>query len=106
MRTIKYTDVNQVNEEQLTNYIEQAILINSSTSKKTTTKDVFQIPSLLKEALSKNSIANNNYELMAYTYRKEYALHISSAKKEATQLRRLQKVMLKLEQNLKMHEKI
>ena len=43
---------------------------------------------------------------MAYTYRKEYALNITSAKREATQLRRLSNVMLLLTHNLKMHEKM
>ena len=41
---------------------------------------------------------------MAYTYRKEYALHISQAKRETTKLKRLEKVISNLEQNIKMHE--
>jgi len=106
MRTIKFTELNQINVAPLKNYINQAVLINNTSSKSPTSREAFNIPKLLKEALSKNSIAKHNYENLAYTYRKEYALHISTAKREATQLRRLNKVMLYLENNLKMHEKL
>jgi len=106
MRTIKFTELSQVNVVQLKNYINQAVLINNTSLKLPTTREAFDIPNLLKKALNKNSIAKHNYENLAYTYRKEYALHISTAKKEATQLRRLNKVMLYLENNLKMHEKL
>ncbi len=41
---------------------------------------------------------------MAYTYRKEYARHISDAKRETTKLSRLEKVISNLEKNIKMHE--
>jgi len=106
MRTIKFTELSQLNVAQLKNYIHQAVLINNTSSKLSTSREAFDIPKLLKKALSENSIAKYNYENLAYTYRKEYALHISTAKREATQLRRLNKVMLYLEKNLKMHEKL
>lgn len=106
MRTIKFTSLDQINEAALTNYIHQAILINKTASKETTKREAFKIPPLLTAAFAKNSIARHNYENMAYTYRKEYALHISSAKKETTQLRRLNNVIRNLVNNLKMHEKL
>jgi len=59
---------------------------------------------LLKNALLKNKIAKENFEKMAYTYRKEYALHIANAKRETTKLNRLEKVIFNLENNIKMHE--
>ena len=105
MRTIKFTSINQVNEVPLKNYINQAILINNTVLNQVTKREAFEIPPLLTAVLATNSIAKLNYENMAYTYRKEYALHISSAKRETTQLRRLKKVILHLENNLKMHDK-
>ncbi|MFK5958653.1 MAG: YdeI/OmpD-associated family protein [Lutibacter sp.] len=51
-----------------------------------------------------NNVAKQNFEDMAYTYRKEYALHISQAKRKTTKLKRLEKIISNLEQNIKMHE--
>ena len=41
MRTIKYTDLSQVNAVQLKSYLQQAILINNASSRTPTTKEVF-----------------------------------------------------------------
>ena len=75
----------------------------TSINKKLDIKEI-EIPQLLQKALEKNSLAKTNFENMAYTYRKEYALHISNAKRDATKISRLEKVISNLEQNIKMHE--
>ena len=67
-------------------------------------KATFEIPELLQEALNKNLLAKKNFENMAYTYRKEYALYILEAKQETTKLKRLEKIIGNLEKNIKMHE--
>ena len=67
-------------------------------------KTAFKIPVLLQNALSSNKLAKENYTNMAYSYRKEYALYITQAKRETTKLKRLAKVISNLEYNIKMHE--
>lgn len=103
-RTIKFNSLSEINQQSLLAYLKEAFLLkkvpNTSISKKTT----FEIPILLQAALKNNLLAKTNFENMAYTYQKEYALHISQAKREATKISRLKKVITNLEQNIKMHE--
>ena len=101
-RVIKFNHSSEINKTHLTAYFREAFLI--ATKKTFNTKEHFEIPDLLQKALRNNALAKTNFEKMAYTYRKEYARHINEAKKEATKLKRLEKVLFNLEHNLKMHE--
>ena len=103
-RSIKFTAVSEINKNQLTEYLKEAFLLDEMGVKKVTSKKEVEIPELLQNALDKNTLAKDNFEKMAYTYRKEYAQHISDAKRESTKLKRLEKVISNLELNIKMHE--
>jgi len=104
MRTIKFTKITDINKSHLMDYLKEAFLQSETPIKKVVSKKEFEIPALLQKALDKNNLAQENYKKMAYTYRKEYALFISQAKRETTQLKRLEKVVSNLEHNIKMHE--
>lgn len=104
LRTIKFTNISEINKGQLVSYFKEAFSIIETPLTKSVVKKEIIIPELLQKALSKNKLAKTNFENMAYTYKKEYALHISDAKREATKLKRLEKVISNLEQNIKMHE--
>jgi uncharacterized protein YdeI (YjbR/CyaY-like superfamily) len=104
LRTIKFTNISEINELQLIYYFREAFSINEIPVKKTAVKKEIIIQELLQIALAKNKLAKTNFENMAYTYRKEYAFHISDAKRETTKLKRLEKVISNLEKNIKMHE--
>jgi hypothetical protein len=105
-RTIKFLNINTINKPALIEYFKESFLLSENKRKKiVSTKAIFEIPELLQNALAKNNLAKENFSNMAYTYRKEYALHIAEAKRETTKLKRLSKVILNLEQNIKMHEK-
>jgi len=104
MRTLKFTNISEINEAQLIDYFKEAFSISEIPVKKTAVKKELIIPELLQNALAKNKLAKSNFENMAYTYKKEYAQHISDAKRETTKLKRLEKVISNLEQNIKMHE--
>lgn len=104
-RTIKFLKDSELDKNALLDYFKEAFLIDeTSVKKKTSTKTEIEIPKLLQQALQQNEIAKTNFENMAYTYRKEYALHIANAKREATKFKRLEKVISNLEKNIKMHE--
>jgi len=104
MRTIKFSTISDINENQLLAYFIEAFSLSEIPIKKEVIKKEIVIPELLQNALDTNNLAKANFEKMAYTYKKEYALHISEAKREATKVKRLQKVIVNLEQNIKMHE--
>lgn len=103
-RTIKFFHVSDINENQLLGYFKEAFSLSEIPIKKEIQKKEIVIPDLLQNALDNNEIAKANFNKMAYTYRKEYALHITDAKREATKIKRLEKVITNLEQNIKMHE--
>ncbi|MBI9042504.1 YdeI/OmpD-associated family protein [Lutibacter sp.] len=102
-RNIKFETSSEINKKQLLDYFKEAFLLENTVKQTKTSKKV-EIPELLKNALEKNKLAKTNFENMAYTYRKEYALYILEAKREATKLSRLEKVIFNLEKNIKMHE--
>jgi hypothetical protein len=103
-RTIKFENVNDINQKKLLDYFKEAFLLKHQSTKKTIKNKELEIPDLLKVALEKNKLAKTNFENMAYTYKKEYARFISEAKREVTKLNRLEKVIFNLEKNIKMHE--
>lgn len=57
---------------------------------------IVEVPEELQKLLDENPKAKEFYNGLAYTYRKEYARWISSAKREATKLSRLEKTLDKL----------
>jgi uncharacterized protein YdeI (YjbR/CyaY-like superfamily) len=103
-RTIKFYNISEIDKNQLFDYFKEAFLLGEAGLKKIENNKEIAIPELLQKALNKNELAKKNFENMAYTYQKEYALQISGAKKEVTKLKRLEKIILSLEKNLKMHE--
>ena len=103
-RTIKFSNISEIKNNQLLEYFIEAVSLAEIPSNKIPLKKEIITPELLQKALDKNQLAKNNFENMAYTYKKEYALHISEAKRDSTKLKRLEKIISNLEQNIKMHE--
>ena len=66
-----------------------------------TEERIVDVPDDLKKALQKNKKASSFYETLSYTNRKEYAVWISSAKKEETRERRLKETIQKLQDGRK-----
>lgn len=96
MRQWRFNSTNDINEELVRAYIEEAIqnqrdgLEMKPLRKK---KKELLIPALLQNVLDTNTEVKTLFE--AYTLAKqiEFAAYISSAKREATQLNRLEKVL-------------
>ena len=59
------------------------------------------IPEDLKEALSKNEKAQQNFNNFAFSYKRNYVGWIINAKKEETRLRRIKQAVELIEQNVK-----
>jgi uncharacterized protein YdeI (YjbR/CyaY-like superfamily) len=104
LRTIKFKKSSEIANNKLVDYFKEAFLLGEIKIENDANKKEIEIPTLLQKALGKNTLAKENFENMPYTYRKEYANHIADAKREATKLSRLEKVIHNLEKNFKMHE--
>ncbi len=104
-RHIKYTDVKQIDEKVLIEYITEAVINNEKGIKITEAKDkTVIIPNDFKKLLSKNKLLPY-FENLAYSHRKEYVMWINDAKKEETRLRRMDTAIEKLKDKEGLNDK-
>lgn len=98
-RSIKLTDVSEINESVLTSYLKEAIKINESGTAVPLSyaKDkTIAVPKDFKEALEKAKKLEK-FEKLPYAHRKEYVVWIEDAKKEETRARRIEKAIKMIE---------
>lgn len=95
-RHIKFSNMNEVNEKIVIEYIHEAVKNNSKGIKLTEAKDkTVTIPDDFKKLLLKNKLVAY-FENLAYSHRKEYVMWIEDAKKEETRIKRLTTAIEKL----------
>lgn len=83
-RHIKYTDVKEIDEKLLIEYITEAVMNNEKGFKLTEAKDkTVVIPEDFKKSLSKNRTLKS-FEAMSYSKRKDYVQWIEGAKQIET----------------------
>ena len=88
-RMIKYTSLSEVDEEQLKYYLLEAVELNKQ-GKKTTPKIIAtELSEDFKNALNNIPKAQEFFNSLAPSYKKEYIQWIVTAKQEATRLKRL-----------------
>ena len=92
-RSIKYTDVSELDEAVLQAYIHESIAVNKKGFKRTVADKTVQIPEELEAALSKNKNAKTFFENLSYGYKKEFVEHFKTAKQEKTKADRLAKIL-------------
>lgn len=78
-----------------------AEILDESQDPKPRSKDVV-VPERFKQALMKNKKAWENFNNLAPSYRRNYILWVTDAKKEETRLKRLKEAVALLEQNKKL----
>ncbi len=61
LRTIKYTSVTDINENQLLTYFKEAFVLSEMNIKKITNQREIIIPDLLQTALKNNNVAKENF---------------------------------------------
>ena len=88
-RMIKYTSLKEVDKEQLTYYLFEAIEVNKQGKKPTLKKNTAELPEDFQNALNYNLKAQEFFDSLAPSYKKEYIQWIATAKQEATRLKRL-----------------
>jgi uncharacterized protein YdeI (YjbR/CyaY-like superfamily) len=88
-RHIRYTDVSQVNEDILLEYLFESVDNNKAGKKLVITKDkTVIIPVDVKKAFKMNGVLIN-FEGLNFGRRKEYMFWINSAKREETRTKRI-----------------
>lgn len=107
MRQMRFTSVNEIDEDTILYYLEEAIL-NQKKGKvvpiaKKSSK--FEIPTELKQALDFDLKAADMFAKLTPYKQKEYALHISAAKREATKLKRIEKIIPMIKAGIGLNDK-
>ena len=103
-RHIKYTDVKQIDEKLLIDYITEAVMNNEKGLKLTEAKDkTVIIPADFKKLLVKNKVLKN-FEEMSYSKRKDYVGWINGAKQDATREKRITQALSKIKVNMGLND--
>mgnify|MGYP000956818593 CR=1 FL=1 len=92
-RSIKYTDVKEIDEAALTALIKEAIAVNKKGFKRVVKNKTIEVPADLQKALAKNKPALKYFDGLTYGYRKEYVEYVTEAKREETRQQRIAKIV-------------
>jgi uncharacterized protein YdeI (YjbR/CyaY-like superfamily) len=97
-RHLKFTDIKEIDEKLITEYIAEAVINNEKGLKITEAKDkTVVIPDDFKKLLTKHKLLLN-FEEMSYSKRKDYVLWIEGAKQAETRIRRIDQALAKIKE--------
>ncbi|MGM0579057.1 MAG: YdeI/OmpD-associated family protein [Bacteroidota bacterium] len=93
LRHWQFTSVEEMEEDKIMEYIQEAIENEKKGLKwKPEKSDEIEIPEILQEALNSNKAFKNAFNKLTPFKQKEYVEHIDTAKREATKISRLEKI--------------
>ncbi len=106
MRQWKFKSLKEIDEKKILKYVSQAIK-NSEEGKELKAEKHQPVPTaeLLLDAFKKNKKLKEAFEKLTSGKQKEYSLHISEAKQEATKIKRLKKIIPMILQGVGLHDK-
>jgi uncharacterized protein YdeI (YjbR/CyaY-like superfamily) len=93
MRQWRFNSFEEINSSLIKDYVTEAINNQKAGKMIRPEKKPLIIPDLLKEALASNPELSEKFDTLSLSFKREYAEYISAAKKEETQLRRLEKII-------------
>jgi uncharacterized protein YdeI (YjbR/CyaY-like superfamily) len=105
-RSIKFIDVNEVNEKYIAEYVKESVAINKAgfkRSKKDKTEAV--APDDLYKALKKKPVALKFFDSLANGYKNEFIELVETAKRQETRDQRIEKVVKLCADGVKLHDK-
>ena len=106
LRQWKFTSEDIINKELVLKYILESIENCKAGKKlKPKPKKELEIPGLLKSAFQKNKDLKTYFFKLSPGKQRDYAEHISSAKREATQVSRLEKIIPMIIEGKGLHDK-
>jgi uncharacterized protein YdeI (YjbR/CyaY-like superfamily) len=93
LQSIRYTNVSQINDQIVREYLRHAMEINKQGLKiKNEKKAPLTIPEELTKLLKKYRKENFQFQQLAPSHQREYVQAFMDAKKEETKLRRFEKM--------------
>ncbi|MFI2743998.1 YdeI family protein [Zhouia sp. PK063] len=96
LRQIKFESEDEIDEQLIKNYVLEAIE-NQKQGKvitKRTASKTLELPAIFAKKLSKDAVLKSAFEKFAPYKQKEFIEHIATAKREATQQSRLEKITI------------
>lgn len=104
-RHIRFTDIKQIDEDVILEYLMEAIDNNRKGKVLKISRDkTVEVPPDVKKAFKAAGILGY-FESLAFSHRKEYVRWINDAKKEETRINRIQKAISKLGEQEMLHDK-
>lgn len=107
LRQMRFGEGDALNLELIKRYADEAIE-NSKKGKKIAQKvqtEQDELPALFESALSKDPKAAEQFAAMSLSKRNEYIRHIAGAKREDTQVRRIEQALEYIRQGFDLHHK-
>jgi hypothetical protein len=104
-RSIKYTDVAQIDEAFLKAYVRESVAVNKKGFKRTVANKTVAVPEELEAALAKHQTAKAFFDGLSYGYKKELVEHFTTAKQERTKTERLAKIVALCADGKTLHDK-
>lgn len=96
-RTIKFTDISQVDDKKIIAYVREAVKLNlSDVPHPKKSEKVVALPPELESYFAKNKKAKAVFDAYNFTTRRELAQSISSAKRSETKLKRMELIKKRL----------
>lgn len=94
LRQWRFRSMEEINEKELLNYVQESIRNEDLGNVwKPEKSQEFEVPEILKNELVKSEELTNSFCALSPYKRKEFIEYITSAKREETQLSRLQKII-------------
>ena len=104
-RSIKFTDVREINEKYITEYVKESVAINKAGFKRVKQTKEAIVPDDLHKALRKKPTAVKFFDSLANGYKNEFIELVESAKKQETREQRIQKVVALCADGVKLNDK-
>lgn len=102
MRSLQFKNIEDIDGENLELYLFEALRVDQKDKPKTAKKKPIPLPPVpekLQDELDNNSIAQANWNALNKSNKREFIQWISTAKREETTHNRIQKSIIKLENN-------
>ena len=104
-RSIKYTDVSEIDEKAILDYVKESIAVNKKGFKRIVKDKTVEVPDDLQKALANNKKAAAFFDGLTYGYKKEFVEHVTTAKRAETRLDRINKVVALCAEGKKLNDK-
>ncbi len=103
-RSIKFTDVSEINEKALNAYIQESVAINKKGFKREIKNKNVEVPEDLHNALKKNKSALTFFDQLSYGYKKDYVQWVTTAKRNETRTDRIAKLVKRCSEKKRMND--